>query len=572
MEKIVSPGVFTSENDLSYLPTGIGDIGAAVIGPTVKGPAMVPTQVTSYSEYIQVFGEIYESGSNSYQFMTSHLAKEYLKNARVLTVVRILSGSYSPASASMASSASNTSFDIYTMGDGIIANSSCSEDSNGILESGSVDNVRWEITGLNENKGTFTLLVRRGNDSTKRKVVLETWNNLSLDPNASNYISKIIGDMKPTYEYNAGDPYIDMSGSFENKSKYIRVTNITNTINYLDEAGNIRDTNATGSLPIEASGSIFGGTDGDLEHPMTFYDDITADDSQGYIPTSCTEYTMAVDLLSNQDEYDINMIFTPGVLSGGSGTANTLVDHTIDMVEARGDCLYIFDTKVKDTAALSSVVADAEAYDSSYAATYWPWVQIRDNTSNNYRWVPPSVVMAGVYAYNDKAAFEWFAPAGLNRGGIESAIRTSRKLTHSNRDTLYESNINSLASFPNTNVVSWGQKTLQKKASALDRINVRRLLINLKKYIASTSKYLVFEQNTESTRKRFLNIVNPYMQSVKQNQGLYRFEVVMDETNNTADVIDRNILKGDIYIQPTRTAEFIVIDFNVLPTGATFGA
>jgi len=221
MEKIVSPGVFTSENDLSYLPTGIGDIGAAVIGPTVKGPAMVPTQVTSYSEYIQVFGEIYESGSNSYQFMTSHLAKEYLKNARVLTVVRILSGSYSPASASMASSASNTSFDIYTMGDGIIANSSCSEDSNGILESGSVDNVRWEITGLNENKGTFTLLVRRGNDSTKRKVVLETWNNLSLDPNASNYISKIIGDMKPTYEYNAGDPYIDMSGSFENKSKYV---------------------------------------------------------------------------------------------------------------------------------------------------------------------------------------------------------------------------------------------------------------------------------------------------------------------------------------------------------------
>jgi len=142
-EKIVSPGVFTQENDLSYLPVGVSEIGAAIIGPTVKGPAMVPTQVTSYAEYKQVFGEVYESGSNSYQFMTSHAAKEYLNNAGVLTVVRILSGSYAPASSSVDSSASvSNAFELFTLGDGTAANSTGSEDTNGILASGSADNIR----------------------------------------------------------------------------------------------------------------------------------------------------------------------------------------------------------------------------------------------------------------------------------------------------------------------------------------------------------------------------------------------------------------------------------------------
>ena len=130
--------------------------------------------------------------------------------------------------------------------------------------------------------------------------------------------------------------------------------------------------------------------------------------------------------------------------------------------------------------------------------------------------------------------------------------------------------MNPVATFPGEGVVVWGQKTLQKKASALDRVNVRRLLINLKKFIASVSKYLVFENNTAATRNRFLSQVNPYMESVQQRQGLYAFKVVMDESNNTPDVIDRNIMKGDIFIQPAKAAEFIVIDFNIMPTGATF--
>ena len=144
------------------------------------------------------------------------------------------------------------------------------------------------------------------------------------------------------------------------------------------------------------------------------------------------------------------------------------------------------------------------------------------------------------------------------------------RLNQSERDLLYDNKINPIATFPNTGVCIWGQKTLQERPTALDRINVRRLLIALKKFIASSSRYLVFEQNTLDTRARFLNIVNPYLESVQSRQGLHAFRVVMDESNNTPDVIDRNQLVGGIYLQPTRTAEFIVLDFNIMPTGATF--
>jgi len=219
---------------------------------------------------------------------------------------------------------------------------------------------------------------------------------------------------------------------------------------------------------------------------------------------------------------------------------------------------------------LSSVTSEAADRDSNYAAMYWPWVKIADPDLNKNVWVPASVVIPGVYAFNDRVAAPWFAPAGLNRGGIDVAVQAERKLTQSNRDDLYDANVNPLASFPNTGIVVYGQKTLQKKSSALDRVNVRRLMIAAKKYIASASKFLVFEQNTAVTRNRFLNIVNPYFEDVQQRQGLYAFKVVMDDSNNTPDVIDRNQMVGQIFLQPTKTAEFIVIDFNILPTGAAF--
>jgi hypothetical protein len=241
----------------------------------------------------------------------------------------------------------------------------------------------------------------------------------------------------------------------------------------------------------------------------------------------------------------------------------------MDKVEQRADCFYVMDTAAWGDN-VSTAVENVKTLDTNYAATYYPWVKIDDPATGEGLWVPPSVLIPGVIAFTDQVAHEWFAPAGLNRGGLSSARLAKKKLTHTDRDTLYEARVNPIATFPGQGVVVFGQKTLQAKPSALDRINVRRLLIRLKKFIASSSRFLVFEQNDSSTRARFLNIVNPFLESVQSNSGLSAFKVVMDDSNNTPDVIDRNQLVGQIFIQPTRTAEFIVLDFTVLPTGAAF--
>ena len=219
---------------------------------------------------------------------------------------------------------------------------------------------------------------------------------------------------------------------------------------------------------------------------------------------------------------------------------------------------------------LINTTQQAASLDTSYVASYWPWLRIIEPDSRQLVWVTASTMIPGVYAYNDKAGEAWFAPAGINRGGLGTVQMAERKLTQANRDTLYTEKVNPIATFPGTGVVVFGQKTLQTKASALDRVNVRRLLITLKNFISQIADTLVFEQNTAATRNQFLSQVNPYMESVQQRQGLYAFKVVMDDSNNTPDVIDRNQLIGAIYLQPAKTAEFIYLDFNILPTGATF--
>ena len=299
--------------------------------------------------------------------------------------------------------------------------------------------------------------------------------------------------------------------------------------------------------------------------------DIVAANTQGFdISTSSTggttAYKKAINAISNPDEFDINMLVTPGVIHG---LHNSVTNHAISKCESRGDAFYILDcTKYGDT--IATATAAISSLDTNYAATYYPWVKIVDRNTNLPVWVPPSVVLAGTIAFTDKVAHEWFAPAGLNRGGLTTVLEAQTRLTHSERDELYEDRVNPIASFPGQGVCVWGQKTLQGRPSALDRVNVRRLLIRLKKFIASSSRYLVFEQNTAGTRNRFLNIVNPFLESVQSNSGLSAFRVVMDDTNNTPEVVDRNQLVGQIFIQPTRTAEFIVLDFVVQPTGAAF--
>ena len=279
-------------------------------------------------------------------------------------------------------------------------------------------------------------------------------------------------------------------------------------------------------------------------------------------------YKTAIDILSNTDLYDFNLIFTPGVIRN---LHSTTVDRMIDMCETRGDVLYIYDdNSLTDSIATAINQVNASGINSSYAATYYPWVKINDATNNKQLWVPASVALPGVFSYSDKVGYEWFAPAGFNRGSMVDVLDTYIPVSKPNRDLLYAAKINAIGKFPAEGIVCLGQKTMQTRESALDRINVRRLMIKVKKYIASASKYLLFEPNTDRTRTEFLNIVNPYLDNIKTKQGLYLFKVVCDESNNTSDIIDRNILYAQIWLQPTKSSEFIIIDFNVTNTGANF--
>ena len=662
-EVLLSPGVLARENDNTFISAQPVQAGAAILGPTVKGPVGIPTIVSSFSDYKNKFGCIVESGSAEYTYFTSISAYNYFQQGGdSLLVTRVVSGSYTSATstniqndvetgvledlnnasknsfnitgstggtfivsasaggstavtASIAMTAgvsgsignisslsatgsfavddtltftsqslgasinggtnliltlvdsnitNQTAFTLETLSEGTIANSGTATGSNGTLLTGSKDNVRWEITEPNTARGTFNLLVRRGDDTQTSKTVLETWTDLSLDPNASNYIEKVIGNSKQVVTTDGNDTYVKNEGTYNTLSNFVRVKSVaTPTLNYFDNAGNAK-TAYTASIPIAGSGSFTGATGTPFDgRKGQFYEDIDGTDTQGLVADN---YTESINLLANKDAYSYNVITAPGLTrQSHASPLTTLVNNA----QTRGDNLAVIDLR-EYASTLALVTAGASAVDSSYAAAYWPWLQTLDPDLGSQVWVPASAMIPGVYAFNDRAGEAWFAPAGLNRGGLSTVLRTERALTNGNRDTLYQSNVNPIATFPNTGVVVFGQKTLQKKASALDRINVRRLLIALKNYISQIGDNLVFEQNTIATRNNFLAQVNPYMESVQQRQGLYAFKVVMDESNNTPDVIDRNQLVGQIYIQPTRTAEFIYLDFNLQPTGATF--
>ena len=678
-ETLVSPGVLARENDQSFITQQPVTVGAAVVGPTVKGPVEIPTIVTSYSDYQNRFGTTFSSGSDEYTFLTSITAYNYFQNGgQTMLVTRVVSDSstwdYSSANVYTAENESgvlSTSTDalltsvgagfnitgsaggpltgitssntnvtasftlansesissitvtgqagIFAVGDtitftseslgatlpggvnltitlnsgdivnsiaftlealdkGIIFNNSGSTPNgsqlitggSGSLYSGSSDNIRWEIANTSTLDGNFNLLIRQGNDNDNNKIVLESWTNLSLDPKADNYIARIIGDQY--YNYNSTENYIAITGSYANASRYVRISAVNSpTPNYFDNAGNAKS-QYTGSIPSVGSGSFGGTFSGGVGTVISALDTNSMyqyigsnDNTQGLVGD---DYNNMLNLLSNQDDYQFNVLVTPGLLNGDSDHISQITT-ALNNTQMRGDSIYLIDP-VAYASSITAVNTQANSRNSSYGAMYWPWLQTIDPDMGGQVWVPASTMVPGVYAFNDNASEPWFAPAGINRGGLTTVIRPERKLSQSNRDSLYQNKVNPIASFPGVGTVVYGQKTLQRQASALDRVNVRRLLIQLKSYIGQVAQTLVFEQNTAATRNNFLAIVNPYLESVVQRQGLYAFKVVMDDSNNTPDVIDRNQMVGAIYLQPTKTAEFIILDFNLLPTGATF--
>jgi hypothetical protein len=592
-EALISPGVFLTENDQSQITAGPITVGAALVGPTVYGKVNIPTLVTTYSDFKAKFGATFISGGTPYEYLTSQAAYNYFQQGGTsLLVTRAASGSYSSATASVVNiGTSGASFTLETLSVGTLMNNNASASAvfvtGGLLPSGSSDNIRWEISQVDTGSGTFTLLVRQGNDVTTNKSILETWSNLSLDPNQNNYIEYVIGNQVQTPKSEGGQYYIEITGSYPNVSNYVRVSlnaPVAQTPNYLNPLGQPY-TYYTASMPALGSGSLngsFAGASGPLygclnpttwttAAPLNMYEGIktatATTDANNVQGLRATDYDIAISLLANPDAYLYDSLYTPGI---NSQNAPSQIGTLLSTVQNRGDAIAVVDM-VSYGQVPSAATALAQGYDNSYGATYWPWLQVRSIETGKLNFVPASTIIPGVYEYNDKVSAEWFAPAGLNRGGLPTVIQPERRLTVSDRNTLYAAKVNPIAVFPGQGTVVYGQKTLQSQASALDRVNVRRLLIALKSYIGQIAATLVFEQNTAVTRNRFLSQVNPYLDYVQQRQGLYAFRVVMDETNNTPDVIDRNLLVGAIYLQPTRTAEFIQLTFNVLPTGVTFG-
>jgi tail sheath protein len=274
----------------------------------------------------------------------------------------------------------------------------------------------------------------------------------------------------------------------------------------------------------------------------------------------------AIDCIANPDAFDMNVLTLPGI--------NNLkvTDYGRTMVNNRQDAIYIMDVT---GASVTEVVGQLQPrnIDDNYTACYYPDLKLNDLVNKKMVRVSPSVAVAAAYAYSDRVAQPWFAPAGLNRGGLGQfdVKDVVDRLTFDDRNTLYDNRINPIATFPDTGISVFGQKTLQIKASALDRVNVRRLLIFAKKTIASAAKYLVFEPDSPSTWDRFTKMVNPILSKIQQDQGLERFKVVMDSTTNTPDVVDRNTMVGKIFLQPTKAAEFLDLSFVITNAGVQFG-
>jgi hypothetical protein len=564
----VSPGVTTNELDQTFLTGQPVQAGAAIIGPTVKGPVEVPTLVTSYSQYTSLFGDSFVSGGINYSYLTSIAAYNYFNyGGSSLLVARIVSGTYTSATSSLIPTGSSgpttglSPFVLETISQGIIMNNSGSE-TNGALISGSKDNVRFEITNTNTGSGTFNVLIRQGNDTPNNKNILESFNGVNLDPNSDRFISLVIGDQK--LAYNSTNIQMELSGSYPNNSRYVRVKAVNYpTPTYLDSNGNLTNNLYSGSLPANGSGS-FGGATGTVASNVgtTMYENITTT-TQGL---AASDYDKMVALFGNKEAYQFNLLFTPGLLNDKhTSVVSTIILNT----QNRGDNLYVLDL-IDYNGTVASTITQAQTRNTSYAASYWPWVRIVDPATGKQVWVPASTVIPGVYAFNDKVSAPWFAPAGINRGGLSTVLQAQFKLTQANKDSLYSNNINPLATLPRNGVVVFGQKTLQKQASALDRVNVRRLMIEMKNYIRQIADTVVFEQNTIATRNSFVARVTPFLEGIQQKQGLYAYKIIMDESNNGPAVIDQNQLVGQIYIQPTRTAEFISLDFILLPTGAEF--
>jgi len=366
---------------------------------------------------------------------------------------------------------------------------------------------------------------------------------------------------------------------FNRFSKYAKFTNMFyggfNGVNILDKDMSRMNDRATSTdtggkaagtldIGISRNGSSTGAADA---FPAG------SGDNNGYI----SSYKSAVDILTDPMVSRINILAIPGIKD------SFVTDYAAEKSKDYSKALYVMDipsydydaNRVFDESSAPDVdqtseIFEGRAVDNNYSATYFPDATILDDTNDQLVFVPSSVVALGALGYNDSVSFPWFAPAGFNRAALGSVARTATRLTAGNRDTLYESRINPIASFPRAGFVIFGQKTLQQARSALDRVNVRRMMLEVKRQVVSVANDFVFQQNTAETRAGFVSSIAPLLAIIQSQQGIESFSVVMDDTNNTEADVENNVLNGRIVVVPTRAVEFISIDFIVTTSGVSF--
>jgi len=510
---MLSPQVRVVEKDLSDIIANVATSIAAVVGYSAKGNTKEYQLITNVQQFISEYGE--PMVGNYFHYC----ALSYLAHGNKLYALRVVNGakyggvkimkSLATDPNSAYSSGESDPSESYTFGSDEVFTIYAKDPGKWN------DNIAIKVTDVNETDHTFKIIVGY-KDSSGTVIDKEEW-----------LVSR----------YHQVDGY-GLQQYLEDKingnSKYISV---------LDN-----DSMAEDVYPKENTDylAFSGGDDGSA--------------------VSDSEVNSGWDKFANPDKIDVNILINAGYT--GAAVANKLKS----IAESRKDCIAILDVPYNDCDDVSDTVSYRSStlnINSSYCAIYAPWIQIYDQWNDTNVWIPPSGMVAGAIAYNDYVGEAWFAPAGFNRG-LLSAISVQKVYTLGERDLLYEAQINPIQSFRGDGIVIWGQKNMQTKASALNRINVRRLLIVIEKAVSTSLKYFLFEPNDDITRLRIVQMIDEYLRMIQNRRGIDSYQVVCDESNNTPDVIDRNELIVTVYIKPTHDIEYISLDMVITRSGASF--
>ncbi len=508
MGVVVSPGVFTSERDFSLYIPAISTSIFGVVGTAAKGPTDEVTLITDEGNLIKTFG------IPSADHLAMYAAIRYLRHGRQLKFVRV--GNY------------DVSAEIEMQG--------------AVAEGGAVADC-----------GTISAATTGSHGNLIRVVVAAStfW--------ADAYMITVI------YDGNLVEKYDRMlAGAANAADANYWVTRINASSEYIQVDASSVD--ATRGFLAVANYDLVSGDDG---APANNSDIVGSAGTPPTIPST------GLQLFANPEYEDVNLIAVPG------NSETSVITAMITLCEARGDAMCLVDPPLGKTvqgiAAWHNGVGGGSgeptvALNTSYGALAWPWLQVFDAWSDAQIWIPPSGHVAGAIAFTDREAEPWFAPAGLNRGRFTDVLAVEHSASQGERDYLYADGnaVNPIVSFVGDGVALWGQRTLQRTSTALDRINVRRLLLYMRKVIATAVRTLVFEPNDEFTWRAFVRLIEPFCRTIKARRGLYAFKVICDSTTNTPDIVDRNEMSGKILLQPTKTAEMITVDFILLPTGASF--